>query len=127
MKHLATIDCQQGAVRSVRYNVDGDYCLTSGSNKTVKLWNPNTQKCLKTYSGHGYEVMEARGSCDNSLIVSCSMDKTVVVWDVSTGVPQRKLRHHVGETKTKLKTATQKTFPPKKVSLRPEKFIYIYR
>ncbi len=96
MKNLAVIDCQQGAVRSVRYNVDGDYVLSSGSNKTVKLWNPNTQKCLKTYSGHGYEVMEARGSCDNSLIISCSMDKTVIVWDVSTGVPQKKLRHHAG-------------------------------
>ena len=34
-----SLDCKQGAIRAVRYNIDGDYILTCGSNKTVKLWN----------------------------------------------------------------------------------------
>jgi mitogen-activated protein kinase organizer 1 len=38
----ATLDCKQGAVRAVRYNVDGNYCITCGSDKSVKLWNPGT-------------------------------------------------------------------------------------
>ena len=91
-----SLDCVQGAVRAVRYNVDGDYILTCGSNKTVKLLNPTTLKLLKTYLGHGDEVLDTKSTCDNSQIVSCGQDKTVILWDVSTGVPQRKWRGHAG-------------------------------
>lgn len=91
---LNTIDCNQGAVRAVRFNVDGSYCLTCGSDKKIKLWNPYKKLLLKTYGGHGNEVLDASGSCDSSQIVSCSSDKSVIVWDVSTGQPLRRLRSH---------------------------------
>ena len=48
-----TLDCKQGAVRAVRYNVDGNYCLTCGSDKSLKLWNPERGTVLKSYTGHG--------------------------------------------------------------------------
>lgn len=41
--------------------VDGNYCLTCGSDKTLKLWNPLRGTLLRTYSGHGYEVLDAAG------------------------------------------------------------------
>lgn len=41
--------------------VDGNYCLTCGSDKTLKLWNPLRGTLLRTYSGHGYEVLDASG------------------------------------------------------------------
>ena len=91
-----TLDCNQGAVRAVRWNVDGNYMLTCGSDKSMKLWNPKRKAMLKSYSGHGNEVLDARGSCDNAQLVSCGADKTVIVWDVSTGVASRKLRGHAG-------------------------------
>lgn len=53
----AKIDCQQGAVRAVRFNKDGNYCITCGNDKTVKLWNPYKQLKLQTYSGHSQEVL----------------------------------------------------------------------
>ena len=112
---LSSLDCKQGAVRAVRYNVDGNYCLTCGSDKTLKLWNPLRKIMLKAYSGHGYEVLDARASCDNSQLLSCGMDKTVIgnnntlivtrqetlfslhlVWDVSSGAALRKYRGHAG-------------------------------
>jgi len=96
MKLYKTIDCQQNAVRTVRYNVDGDYVLTGGSNKSVKLWNATTFKQLKTYLGHGDDVLDVKSSCDNAQIVSCGLDKTIILWDVSTGNPQRKWRGHAG-------------------------------
>lgn len=37
-----SFDCNQGAIRAVRYNVDGNYCLTCGSDRKVKLFNPKT-------------------------------------------------------------------------------------
>lgn len=75
---------------------DGNYCLTCGSDKSVKLWNPHRAVQLKTYTGHGYEVLDAQSSSDNSQICSCSMDKTVVLFDVSTGKSLRKYRGHAG-------------------------------
>ncbi|KAJ9577601.1 hypothetical protein L9F63_005788 [Diploptera punctata] len=94
---LKTIDCKQGAVRSVRFNVDGSYCLTCGADKKIKLWNPYKALHLKTYSGHGNEVLNACSSCDNSHIVSCGRDKLVIMWDVSSGAPLRRLRGHSGQ------------------------------
>ncbi|KAK4879434.1 hypothetical protein RN001_007580 [Aquatica leii] len=91
---LCTIDCNQGAVRAVRFNVDGSYCLTCGSDRKIKLWNPYRNLLLKTYYGHGNEVLDCAASCDSSRIISCSSDKSVIIWDVSTGQPLRRLRGH---------------------------------
>uniref|UniRef100_A0A8K9UEX6 WD repeat domain-containing protein 83 n=1 Tax=Oncorhynchus mykiss TaxID=8022 RepID=A0A8K9UEX6_ONCMY len=93
---LRTIDCQQGAVRAVRFNADGNYLLSCGSDKSLKLWSVSRGTLLKTYSGHGYEVLDADGSYDNSQLCSCSSDKTVILWDVATGQVTRKLRGHAG-------------------------------
>lgn len=88
LKCVSNIKCDQGAIRSVRFNgkvyyikllyalgfvcliivlylVDGEYCLTCGSDKKIKLWNPFKKLCLKTYAGHGDCVMDACGSCDS--------------------------------------------------------------
>lgn len=92
----ARIYCNQGTIRSVQFSEDGAYCITSGSNKKVKLWNPYKSILLKTYAGHGNEVMDACSSCDQSQIASCSVDKSIIVWDVMAGTPVRRLRCHTG-------------------------------
>ncbi|KAM6100916.1 LOW QUALITY PROTEIN: WD repeat domain-containing protein 83 [Pterocles gutturalis] len=89
-RRVRTVECGQGGCRAVRFNVDGNYCLTCGSDKTLKLWNPHKGTALRTYQGHGYEVLDAAGSFDNSQICSCGADKTVVLWDVATGQAVRK-------------------------------------
>ena len=90
------IDCKQGAIRAAHLNVDGSYCITCGADKSIKLWNPHRELLLKTYAGHGFEVLDARGSTDNAQIASGSVDKTVMLWDVSTGAALRKFRGHAG-------------------------------
>ncbi|KAF6212938.1 hypothetical protein GE061_010651 [Apolygus lucorum] len=94
-KLLNTIKCQQGAVRKVRFNIDGMYCITCGSDKTLKLWNPHRGLFLKNYSGHGSDVMDACGSSDSSQILSGGSDRAVMVWDVSTGKVLRRFRVHM--------------------------------
>ena len=93
-KETRNLEGHQGAVRAARFNYDGNYCLTCGSDKLLKLWNPHKGTLLKTYSGHGYEVLDAVGSSDNSRVVSCGVDKTVVQWDVATGQILRRFRGH---------------------------------
>ncbi|CAH0731085.1 unnamed protein product, partial [Brenthis ino] len=91
---MKTFECKQQAVRAVRYNIDGFYCLTCGADKTVKLWNPQNKLLLKTYAGHANEVLDATCSCDSGQIVSCGSDKTVILWDVITAKPLRRFRGH---------------------------------
>lgn len=46
-------DCNQGAIRAIRYNVDGNYCLSCGADRKVKLINPKSGVTIKIYAGHG--------------------------------------------------------------------------
>ncbi|NWU42123.1 WDR83 protein, partial [Hylia prasina] len=96
-RRVQTLQCGQGAVRAARFNADGNYCLTCGSDKTLKLWNPHKGTALRTYQGHGYEVLDAAGSFDNSQICSGGADKAVALWDVTTGQVVRKYRGHAGK------------------------------
>ncbi|XP_078575097.1 WD repeat domain-containing protein 83-like [Branchiostoma floridae x Branchiostoma japonicum] len=95
-KVARTLECKQGAVRAVRFNDDGNYCLTCGSDKSIKLWNPHKGTHIMTYTGHGYEVLDVAASCDNSQLTSTGADKMVILWDVSTGKMVRRFRGHVG-------------------------------
>ena len=76
--------------------VDGQYCMTCGSDKVLRLWNPRSGVALKSYSGHSYEVLDCKASCDNANLCSCGMDKTVMYWDVASGNALRKYRGHAG-------------------------------
>ena len=79
------------------FAADGNYCLTCGSNKSVRLWNPYTGTLVKEYNGHGYEVLGADASFDSANLCSGGMDKCVIYWDVAQGKVLRKLRGHAGE------------------------------
>lgn len=89
-------DCQQGAVRAVRFNKDGNYCVTCGADKSIKLWNPYKKSKLQTYVGHSNEVLDADCSSDHSFICSGSADKQVFYYDVKTAKIVRKYRAHAG-------------------------------
>lgn len=41
------------------FNVaDGQYCLSGSQDKSIKLWNPWKGTLIKTYMGHGWEVLD---------------------------------------------------------------------
>lgn len=42
----------------INYLDAGTYCLSGGSDKTVKLWNPFSGKQLKSFSGHSRDVTD---------------------------------------------------------------------
>jgi mitogen-activated protein kinase organizer 1 len=55
-----TLRGHQGPVYSVRFNRNGEYCVTTGSDKTIKLWNPHKGTMINQYKGHGYEVYDVQ-------------------------------------------------------------------
>lgn len=54
---LQGVSCRDDACAFVKLPIDdGEYCLTAGNDKLVKLWNPHRGRQIKTYAGHGREV-----------------------------------------------------------------------
>lgn len=81
----------------MQFAVDGEYCLTCGSDKSVKLWSYRKGLLLKTYNGHRYEVLDVAASSDSSTIVSAGIDKVALIWDVTAAHVIRALRGHSGQ------------------------------
>jgi F-box/WD-40 domain protein MET30 len=57
--------------------------VSSSLDNTVKLWDMQTGKCMRTLFGHVQGVWSL--SLDNLRIVSGSHDKTIRIWDIQTG------------------------------------------
>ena len=54
----ATLDKHTGIVHVATYAKGAaKYVLTGGADRTVRLWNPSTATEIKSYKGHGYEVL----------------------------------------------------------------------
>ena len=89
-----TLTGHEGPVMCVRFNKSGDYCLSGGSDRTVKLWNPAKGLLVKSYTAHAHGVLSVAASSDNSRLASVGGDKQVFFWDVASGRVLRKFRGH---------------------------------
>ncbi|EFA78839.1 WD40 repeat-containing protein [Heterostelium album PN500] len=83
----------QGSVLVVRFNNDGQYCLSGSQDKTIKLWNPSKELLIHTFSGHGYPVLDVKSSPDNNHIYSCA-ERQLYQWDITSGETIRKFKGH---------------------------------
>jgi mitogen-activated protein kinase organizer 1 len=67
----------EGAVHVVRYNSNGQYCVSGGQDRKINLWNPNSGAKIKSYEAHGWEVLDIAVASDNAKLASVGGDKTV--------------------------------------------------
>ncbi|KIO32189.1 hypothetical protein M407DRAFT_13956 [Tulasnella calospora MUT 4182] len=92
-----TISSHKGAVNVVRYaKGSAKYGLSGGRDRLIKLWNRETAMEIKTYTGHGYEVLCLDVAHDNSKFASCGGDRVAYVWDVTSGETIRRFHGHAG-------------------------------
>ena len=71
----------------------GESLLATGSyDNTIKLWDIETGKCIRTFVGHTAGVRALQ--FDNHKIISGSIDHTIKVWDIKTGKCITTLRDH---------------------------------
>jgi len=64
----------------------GDGTLASGSwDNTIKIWDINTQQCLRTLKGHNDYIYGLVRLADGT-IASGSIDSTIKMWDPSSGL-----------------------------------------
>ena len=82
-------------VFSVAFSPDSK-CILSGSwDGTLKLWNLNAGKEIRTFSGHTSLVSSVAFSPDGKFVLSGSNDNTLKLWDIETG---KEIRTFLGHT-----------------------------
>ncbi|KAH8890303.1 dynein regulator [Thozetella sp. PMI_491] len=82
----------------------GTLLASCSSDLTIKLWDPSDDyKNIRTLPGHDHSVSAVRfipsgaagAPSSGNLLVSASRDKSLRIWDVSTGYCVKTLRGHV--------------------------------
>ncbi|MEM9326717.1 MAG: WD40 repeat domain-containing protein [Bacteroidota bacterium] len=74
------------AINHIDFSPNGQYFVTCSMDKSVKVWDASSFKLLKVidkarHAGHGTSVNKLQWMTD-SIVASCSDDRTVSVWEV---------------------------------------------
>ena len=78
------------AIKTVIYTPDGQYLLTGSRDKTIKLWDVETGRELRSFFGHTSTINDLDISADGKTFVSSSADGSAIIWDILTGKPIKK-------------------------------------
>jgi WD40 repeat protein len=89
----------------VQFSPNGKYILSTAQDSAIRLWDYNSSRCLKTYTGHTnalYCITACFSVTGGKWIVGGSEDKKVYIWDLQTREVAQVLEGHEG------------TFPPRR-------------
>ncbi|MBV8882612.1 MAG: serine/threonine protein kinase [Chroococcidiopsidaceae cyanobacterium CP_BM_RX_35] len=81
---LHTLTGHLGSVNSVAISPKGDILASGSDDKTIKLWNLDTQQAITTLNGHTHAVKSVAFSPDGKILATGGDDKTVKLWDLNT-------------------------------------------
>jgi hypothetical protein len=84
----------------VAFSTDGKRILTGADDKTVRLWDLETGRCLLVLEGHTAEIWGVTWSADQRRALSGSDDHTARLWDLETGRCLHVLKGHRGYVKS---------------------------
>jgi WD40 repeat protein len=76
---------QSAGTSALAYSRDGQALASGGADGTVKTWDANAGKLLRTIRAHTGPVSGVACSPDGRLLASSSWDKTVKVWEAASG------------------------------------------
>jgi WD40 repeat protein len=94
---LAVIEPRiDGEIYTAAYGPGGNYVVSGGSDKILKVWDARNGRLVKNLYGHESIVSSAVYSPDGNRIVSSAGDGTVIIWDVRTWKKISVLKGHTG-------------------------------
>ena len=82
-------------VESVAITPDGKYIVSGGRDDTLKLWNLETGKEVRTFAGHTGWIKSIAITPDGKQALSGSHDKTLKLWNLKTGKEVRTFEGHL--------------------------------
>ncbi len=80
-------------VNSVAFLLDGKTAASAGGDNTVKLWNIETGRQIKSLEGHTGFILSVAVS-RNGILASGALDNTIKLWNVETGEQIKSLEGH---------------------------------
>ncbi len=101
------LDYKNAWINAYAFSPDGKRALTGADDKTVRLWDLETGRCLRVLKGHTDSVRSVAWSADDRHALSGSGDKTVRLWEVETGRCLRVLEGHTSEVRSVAWSADQ--------------------
>jgi WD40 repeat protein len=93
---LYTLEGHSAAAAAVAITADGKRAVSASWDKTVKVWDLDTGRELRSLEGHADGVEGVAITGEGRLVVSASSDGTLKVWDPDTGRVVRTLKGHSG-------------------------------
>jgi serine/threonine protein kinase len=72
-------------VRCVAISPDGQFLVSGGDDRIVKVWNINEGEEIYTLIGHSGSVTSVAISPDGETLASGSADRTIKLWNLQTG------------------------------------------
>ncbi|KAI8065511.1 WD40-repeat-containing domain protein [Gongronella butleri] len=87
----------EGEIYTCEFDPSGQHIASGGFDRKIMLWN--TYGDCQNYGvlkGHVNAVLELHWTRDSNQLVSCSADKTVSLWDASSGERVRRWKTHTG-------------------------------
>lgn len=76
---------------------DSNLLASASWDSSIRLWNLQSGKLVRTLSGHTDKVSRIRYSADGTLLVSTGQEGFVIVWDVAAGTPLLIVDNRQGE------------------------------
>lgn len=99
---IHTLRGHKGPIFSLKWNHSGTYLLSGSYDKTMIVWNANKAETdedgyiVRRFADHIDPVLDVDWKDDN-MFASCSADKTVHIYSVSTEQPVRVYKGHEDE------------------------------
>jgi small GTP-binding protein len=87
-------------VRSVAFSHDGKFTASASTDKTLRVWDVETRKCLATLKGHTDFVWSVAFHPKKLLFASASNDNTLRLWDVETKKCLSKFEGHMNSVRS---------------------------
>ena len=84
LKLVKEFDCG-GPIASIDFSADGKEALTAGPGNDILVWNLETGKNTRKFSGHTGDVRAVASSPDGSRVASTDSVGTVRIWDFAEG------------------------------------------
>lgn len=84
-------------VMIARWTSDGQLLVTGDADGIIRFWKLHKTEpavCIKTFTGHSQTIFGIAFSPDNLRVASSSLDGTVKVWDVDSGVLIHTIESH---------------------------------
>lgn len=79
------------------FSWDRRFALSGGKDRTVRLWEVQTGRCLRLFHGHSDEVWSLAWSRNQLYALSAGNDRTIRLWDTTTGRCLRVFKGHSGQ------------------------------